>query len=158
MQRKFVVSDPKICTGCRTCDYICSATKEKGFNPLLSRIRSIRIEPAFNMSIACRLCEDPICVKSCPRKALTKDEKTGIIQVDKDKCNGCAWCIESCEYGAITLHPDEKKVVICDLCNGDPKCVKYCPFEALMFATPEDISKKARLLLTKELAEKLIPT
>ncbi len=154
MQRRFVVSDPEKCTGCQTCDYICSAVKEQGFNPLLSRIRSIRVEPAFNMSIACHLCEDPICVKSCPRKALSKNEETGIILVDDDKCNGCSWCIEACEYGSITLHPDKKKVVICDLCGGDPKCVHYCPFEALMFSTPEQISQKARKTLIKELSEK----
>ena len=123
---------------------------------MLSRIRSIRVEPAYNISIACRLCEDPICVKSCPRKALSKDEERGIILVDEDKCNGCAWCIEVCEYGAITLHPDKKKVVICDLCGGDPQCTQYCPFDALMFATPEEISQKARKTLTKELAEKFM--
>jgi Fe-S-cluster-containing dehydrogenase component len=82
---------------------VCSLTKENGFNPLLSRIRSIRIEPTYNISIACCLCEDPTCVKSCPRSALSKNEETGIIQVDEDKCNGCAWCIESCEFGAIIL-------------------------------------------------------
>jgi Fe-S-cluster-containing dehydrogenase component len=104
------------------------------------------------------LCEDPICVASCPRDALTKDEKTGIILVDEEKCNGCAWCIEACEFGAITLHPIKKKVLICDLCEGDPKCVQCCPTDALMFATSEEIAQKARKKLTKDLADKLLST
>ena len=155
MPRRFIVSDPDKCTGCRICELICSAVKEKSFNPLLSRIRSIRMSPTFNISIACCLCEDPICVKSCPRKALSKDEKTGIILVDDDKCNSCAWCIETCEFGAIILHPTKKTVVICDLCDGAPKCVRYCPRDALMFVTTEEISQKARKKLAKILAEKL---
>ena len=144
MQRKFVVSDFELCTGCQICEYVCSAVKEGGFNPLLSRIRAVRIEPAFNISMACRLCEDPICVRSCPRKALSKDEKTGIIIVDEEKCNGCAWCIEACEFGSIALHPVKKTIIVCDICDGDPKCVSYCPTEALSLKTPEEISQKTR--------------
>ena len=144
MQRRFIVSDPEECTGCRICEYVCSAVKENGFNPLLSRIRTIRMEPIFNMSIACRLCEDPTCVKSCPRNALSKDEKTGIIILDEEKCNGCAWCIQTCEFGVIVLHPTKRTMVVCDLCDGDPKCVLYCPKEALSLKTPEEISQKTR--------------
>lgn len=155
MQRRYVVSDPDKCVGCRICDMVCSVTKEKGFNPLLSRIRSIRVDPAYNISVACCLCEDPTCVKVCPRSALSKNEDIGIIQVDEEKCNGCAWCIESCEFGAIILHPTQHVVKMCDLCAGDPKCIQYCPKDALMFVTTEEISQKTRKKLTKIFAEKL---
>jgi len=151
MQRRYVVSDPETCTGCRICEYICSAVKEQGFNPLLSRIRTMRIEPTLNISMACRLCEDPTCVKSCPRKALSKDEETGIIKLDEAKCNGCAWCIETCEFGAIVLHPAKQTIVVCDLCDGDPKCVMYCPKEALTLMTTEEISQKTRKKALKAL-------
>jgi Fe-S-cluster-containing hydrogenase component 2 len=144
MQRKFVVSDSEKCIGCQICDYVCSAVKEGGFNPLLSRIRTVRIEAAFNISMACRLCEDPTCIKSCPRKALSKDEKKGIIILHEEKCNGCAWCIETCEFGAIALHSTKKTIIVCDLCDGDPKCLSYCPTEALSLKTPEEISQKTR--------------
>jgi len=101
------------------------------------------------------MCEDPSCVKSCPRSALSKDMETGIIHVNEDKCNGCAWCIESCEFGAIILHPTKNTVKICDLCDGAPKCIQYCPRDALMFVTTEEISQKARKKLAKIFAEKL---
>jgi len=142
--RKFVVSDSERCIGCRICEQVCSALKVGGFNPLLSCIRTVRIEPAFNISMACRLCEDPTCVKSCPRNALSKDEKTGIIKLDEAKCNGCKWCIETCEFGAIALNPVKKTIIVCDLCNGDPKCLSYCPTEALSLKTPEEISQTTR--------------
>ena len=51
--------------------------------------------------------------------------------VDEEKCNGCGWCIEACEYGAVTLHPNTRKAIICDTCSGDPKCIPLCPESAL---------------------------
>jgi len=152
VQRKFIVCDPEKCTGCGICELVCSAEKEKGFNPLLSRIRTVRVKPFINMSIACRLCEDPKCVKSCPRKALRIDEKTGIIVVDEDECDGCCWCIQACEFGAITLHMQKKNVFACDLCGLDPKCIYYCPKEALELMTPEEVGQRMR----KKAASKLL--
>lgn len=138
MQRKYVASDIEKCTGCQVCTYICSAVKEKGFNPTLSRIRTLRVGPALSIASACRLCEDPPCITACPTKALSRDEKSGIILVAEDKCKGCGWCVEACDFGAIALHPKKKTVIICDLCGGDPKCISYCPREALYLATSDD--------------------
>jgi len=152
VQRKFIVSDPEKCTGCGICELVCSAVKEKGFNPLLSRIRTVHVEPFINISIACRLCEDPTCVKSCPRKALKADEKTGVIIVDEEECDGCCWCIQACEFGAITLHMEKKTVFMCDLCGLDPKCVQYCPKEALKLMSSEEIAQRTR----KEAVKKLL--
>jgi Fe-S-cluster-containing hydrogenase component 2 len=144
MERKFIVSDPEKCTGCGLCELACSAVKEGGFNPLLSRIRVIRAEPFLNMAIACRLCEDPKCVKSCPRKALKSDDKTGVILVDEQRCDGCRWCLEACEFGAILIHIDSKIPAICDLCQLNPKCVDFCPKDALQLMTSEEIGQKMR--------------
>jgi Fe-S-cluster-containing hydrogenase component 2 len=142
---------------------MCSLTKEKAFNPLKSRIRVVRIHPLVNISITCRLCEDPPCVAACPRDALTQSEENGTILVDEDKCNGCGWCIEACDYGAISLHPDRKVVFVCDLCKDKPdgpQCVKWCPEEALDLVTPDVLAQKARVTATKRLfqeALKVIP-
>jgi indolepyruvate ferredoxin oxidoreductase alpha subunit len=80
--------------------------------------------------MACRVCKDAPCVVACPKEAL-KQLDDGVITVDEKKCNGCGWCIEACEYGAIALHLDERKPIICDTCGGDPKCVQWCPERAL---------------------------
>jgi carbon-monoxide dehydrogenase iron sulfur subunit len=148
---KMVTCDPDKCTGCTVCEYICSATKEKAFGAQKSRIRTMRLHPLINMSIACRLCSPAPCVTACPRKALTQSEQTGVIMIDDDKCDGCSWCIEACDYGAITLHPEKKVVRICDTCEGDPKCVKWCPDEALDFTTKDVLAQKARIAVTKKL-------
>jgi len=153
MERKLVVSDPEKCTGCRICELVCSAAKEKGFNPLLSRIRTVRVDSLLNTSIACRLCKEPTCIRSCPRKALSRNNTDGVILVDHNRCNGCCWCIEACEFGAIISLQDEKTVAICDVCNGTPKCVEFCPKEALSFKTAEEVGQSTRRKAVKKLLE-----
>lgn len=145
MQGRFVVCDPGKCLGCLICEFACSAKKEKSIDSSLSRIRVVNLEPTGSMAIACVLCEDPMCVKSCPLNALARSEENGVIMVDESRCTGCSWCLNACPFGAIAFNPTKKAVVICDLCDGDPECVKYCPFEgALTFATIDEITDKYR--------------
>jgi carbon-monoxide dehydrogenase iron sulfur subunit len=135
---------------------VCSATKDKSFNPLTSRIRSVRIEPFIDVAIACRFCEDPLCVASCPRKALRQNEKTGVIVVDEYKCDGCGWCIQACEFGAITLHPSKRTVISCDLCDGKALCVEFCTRKALETLTIDALSAKARKSAIEKLFKSFI--
>jgi indolepyruvate ferredoxin oxidoreductase alpha subunit len=58
--------------------------------------------------------------------------------VDVDKCKGCGWCIEACQYGALTLHPVTHKPLICDTCGGAPKCIPTCPESALSLKGKSD--------------------
>ena len=152
-ERKFVSADPEKCVGCSVCEYACSMVKEKTFNPTKARIRTIRLGPLVNLAVTCRLCEEPACVAACPRDALAQEENTGIIMVDEDKCNGCGWCIEACDYGAIMLHPEKKVVYVCDTCKeeGKPQCVEWCPEEALDFVTADVLAQKARRTAVKKL-------
>jgi len=156
--RKFVSADPDKCVGCGVCEYTCAFEKEKAFNPLKSRIRTVRLHPLINLAVTCRLCEDAPCVAACPRDALEQSEETGVILVDEEKCNGCGWCIEACDYGAITLHPEKRVVVVCDLCDGEPKCVEWCPEEALDFVTRDILAQKARRAVVKKLFQEAMKT
>ncbi|MGZ4851314.1 MAG: thiamine pyrophosphate-dependent enzyme, partial [Candidatus Bathyarchaeia archaeon] len=137
MVNQHVNCDDNKCVGCDICEYVCSYEKEKAFNPLKSRIRSVRIGQTFNTAVACKACKEAPCITSCEPKALTQNE-TGAILVDEEKCNGCGWCIETCRYGAITLHPSTHKVLICDTCSGDPKCIPICPESALSLIGKSD--------------------
>jgi carbon-monoxide dehydrogenase iron sulfur subunit len=129
---------------------------EKTYNPTKSRIRVVRLNPFVNMAIACRLCEDPQCVIACPREALSQSEETGVIMVDEKMCNGCAWCVEACDFGAIQLHPESRVAFVCDLCDGEPQCVEWCPEEALDFITEDVLAQKARISATKKLFQKAL--
>ncbi|HII85922.1 TPA: 4Fe-4S binding protein [Candidatus Bathyarchaeota archaeon] len=130
---QFVSCDPRKCTGCDVCEYVCSSEKEKTFNPTKSRIRAIRLNTLSNLAVACRTCKDAPCVVACPKDALRLSLENRTIAVDSKKCDGCGWCIAACEYGAVTMHPDTGKAIICDTCNGAPECVQWCPEGALSF-------------------------
>jgi TPP-dependent indolepyruvate ferredoxin oxidoreductase alpha subunit len=129
---QFVDCDPDRCIGCNICEYACSAEKEKAFNPVKSRIRAVRLNPLSNIAVTCRTCKDAPCVAACPKDALRQSE-SGIVKVNEEKCDGCGWCIGPCEYGAITLHPESRKAMLCDSCEGAPECVQWCPEGALSF-------------------------
>ncbi len=139
------------CTGCGLCELACSAKKSKSLDPKKSRIRVERIEPFIDAAVACQFCEDAPCVISCPREALTQNSKTGIISVDEDKCIGCSWCIEACEFRAVTIPSGKKIVAFCDLCDGQPLCIELCPRKALELLTPNAMSNKARKSAVKKL-------
>jgi Fe-S-cluster-containing dehydrogenase component len=151
--RKIIVCESEKCNGCQICEVVCAYTKEKVPNIKMSRISTVRIEPFLNIALSCRKCEKPSCVKACPRDAITVLED-GSISIPKDKCNGCGWCIESCEFGVLKLHFDNKVAVACDFCAdlGEPQCVKKCPKGALSYITLEQVARKS----SKEVAEHLI--
>jgi TPP-dependent indolepyruvate ferredoxin oxidoreductase alpha subunit len=131
MVNQSVNCDNDKCVGCDICEYACSFEKEKVFNPLKSRIRSVRIGQTFNTAVTCKACINAPCITACPEEAITQSKETGAITVNEQKCKGCDWCIEACKYGAITLHPSSHKAIVCDTCCGDPKCIPACPESAL---------------------------
>ena len=109
MVNQYVNCDNDKCVGCDICEYVCSFEKRRRFNPLKSRIRSVRIGQTFNTAITCKACIEAPCIIACPEKALSRSTETGAILVDEEKCKGCDWCIEACKYGAVTLHPARAK-------------------------------------------------
>ena len=152
--RKFVTADPEKCIGCTVCEYACSMTNEKTFNPTKSRIRALRMGPLNNLAVTCRHCEDPACISACPRDALSQEEDTGIIIVDEQACNGCAWCISACQFGAMMMHPEKKVVFTCNSCKDQPdgpQCVKWCPEEALTTVTSDVLAQKSRIGAVRKL-------
>ncbi len=44
------------------------------------------------------------CIKICPYSAISKDEETDIVVVNKVVCKGCGVCGASCPQNAITIH------------------------------------------------------
>ncbi|MBN2393886.1 MAG: 4Fe-4S dicluster domain-containing protein [Anaerolineae bacterium] len=149
----YIACDATKCIGCQLCEYICSYTKTGEYNTYRSRIRTVRVDEILITAVACRTCEDAPCVIACTRDALTQDPETGLINVDAERCDGCAWCIEACDFGAISINPTTKMAEVCDQCQDEedgPQCVKWCPKDALELTTPDQRAQKARHKLIHE--------
>ncbi len=71
-----VVVDFNKCTGCRTCETVCSSFNNKvsvngrelpGLgNPALSNIRVYPYNPDVDVPVTCLMCEDAPCIAACP--------------------------------------------------------------------------------------------
>jgi carbon-monoxide dehydrogenase iron sulfur subunit len=134
----------EFCIGCRLCEVHCiaqhSPSKDiiKAYRKKDSKpVSAIYFEEKEYVSFAiqCRHCEEPPCVENCLTGAMHRNEKTGAILHNKDKCVGCWMCVMSCPLGVIKIDYKKKKVVSkCDLCvdRGSPACVEHCPNEAII--------------------------
>jgi len=147
LEKRVIVCDYNKCNRCGICETECAMAMEESLDSSLSRIQVAITESIHHMAIACQLCDDPPCVKSCPRGALLQSE-SGSILVNEDKCTGCMWCINACDFGAIMPNPT-KKIAFCDVSciktsGEEPPCVKACPYEALTFSTMDELSSKQR--------------
>ncbi len=144
-KKERIIIREEYCMGCRLCEIYClvqhSHTKNilkvyKGEYPRpLPRIR-VEEKGVVSFAIQCRHCEEPSCLDACPTGAIYRDEETGAVLCDEDKCAGCWMCIMLCPLGVIRMERRKKKVASkCDLCIGEefPVCVKNCPNEALIY-------------------------
>jgi len=122
----WITRDYVKCTGCRRCEIACSLHHEDWMWPEASRIRIFMPFPGVEVPHLCAQCDDYPCVKSCPVEALSVDETTTAVIVNREKCISCGKCITACPGRIPFLHPKDNKAVICDFCGGDPECVKVC--------------------------------
>ena len=102
----------------------------------ISRTR-VEYKPPLAVSIMCRHCEEAECVEACKNGTLTRNEITGRIELNQDKCLGCWMCVMACPYGVISQFTKDDRPVAnkCDLCPNReiPACVAVCPNRALVF-------------------------
>lgn len=60
-----------------------------------------------------------------------------IIQIDRDKCNGCGICAEACHEGAIAIIDGKAQLIRDDYCDGLGDCLPTCPTGAIQFVVRE---------------------
>lgn len=63
-----------------------------------------------------------------------------IIQIDKEKCNGCGACAIACHERAIGLVDGKATLLRDDYCDGFGDCLPACPMDAIHFVEREALA------------------
>ena len=103
--------------------------------------------PVFHFSLACKHCEEALCMQNCPALAYTRDKETGAIIHHAEACIGCKYCTWACPYDAPKFNPATQIVEKCNFCvdrisdGKKPACAQACPVGALSFGQEEIIEE-----------------
>lgn len=149
------------CTGCSACQVACKDLHDSPVGENRRRVATFdgggftkngdgydNNVFAYNLTVSCNHCSNPVCVKSCPTGAMTKRAEDGIVFVDSEVCVGCGACMQSCPYDAPQMQEGARRVVKCDFCmdllaeGKNPVCVDACPLRALGCGDIEDLNKE----------------
>ncbi len=149
---KVLYIDYRKCTGCRTCEMVCSVMHDGVVNPERSRIKIMKWEAeGLYVPMSCQQCQDAPCMNVCPVKAISQDEELGRIMVDYDICIGCRACVAVCPFGAMNFNVKDKQVFKCDLCDGEPQCVRFCDVQAIEYIEADSVATEKK----RDAAERL---
>jgi anaerobic carbon-monoxide dehydrogenase iron sulfur subunit len=124
------------CLACRSCEFACAAAHTT-HRPRI-HVQAVDDRGAIYsrraIAIQCRHCEDPACAIACISGGIRKDERSGDILFNLDRCVGCWSCIMVCPVGAITRNDAMHQALKCDYCPNleSPACLHACPTGALI--------------------------
>lgn len=130
MPQKLKIAHLERCIGCNLCVFACARINYG----VLSMDRSailVKTSGGINSDfivVICKGCEDPVCTRVCPTKALTPRTGGG-CKLDRTKCESCGMCKEACILGAIRMDEEMGKPIVCTHCGA---CARYCPHEVIM--------------------------
>ena len=144
------------CIDCERCKEACKATNhvpDYGYRTtVLERRRELtegKYETIF-MPVLCNHCNRPPCVRVCPSTATWKDEKTGIVVIDPDRCIGCKTCMAACPYRVRYFKEELRAIDKCDFCwqsrlsKGETltACAAACPADVRVFGNLADTKSR----------------
>ncbi len=152
--------DSAACSGCKACQVACQDRHGLGPGVRWRRVYEVvgggwerrdgawlNDVVAYNLSISCNHCEQPICVEVCPAAAMTQRED-GLVLLEPDRCIGCRYCEWACPYGAPQYDEAAGRMTKCTFCvddvdgGGVPACVSACPLRALDFGLREELEER----------------
>jgi len=149
MTQNAIVTDLNRCVGCLACCTACKMVNDVPIGNFWTKILRIGPNPRYEgadfpdvemyfLPVQCQHCAKPECVQVCPTGASQKIAD-GTVQIDKEKCIGCQFCVMACPYGVRYLNAEERVVEKCTLCEqkisaGElPQCVSQCGGRARWF-------------------------
>lgn len=194
-QRLGMIVDTKRCVGCSTCAMMCKSENNEPEGIWWNRVLTIGGEHLTtpsgtypnltmeNLTVSCQHCNNPACVKVCPVGATYKDEETGVVRQDYDKCIGCRMCMSACPYTGVRSFnweepkypigidtgdadvPKHQKHVVekCTMCwhrlakGLQPACIEVCPGRARHFGDFNDPDSKVSRLIREREHMQLLP-
>ena len=175
MKQLSIMVDLDRCVGCKTCVVAC-----RNHHGLLDHETAMPGEMAHYVWVEskltgtypelkedyrvmmCQQCKNAPCIKACESGAIRKDPETGIVLIDKDKCQGSGKCVEKCTYKVIQFDEEKRYSHKCTMCfdrvtHGlDPVCVETCLTDALRFGEREILLMHAQAA-GKQVVKKLSP-
>lgn len=80
-----------------------------------------------------------------------------IINIDKEKCNGCGACASACHEGAIGMVNGKATLLRDDYCDGLGDCLPACPTGAITFVEREAAAYNEAEVLKNKKEKKAIP-
>ena len=108
----------------------------------------------------CMHCTDASCISVCPVTAMQKDEVTGVVTHDPDRCIGCRYCVYSCPFGVPRYQYNNPfgEIAKCQLCTDVPDrdmpaCADVCPTGATLYGRTEDLQAEAQARLAMQPGE-----
>jgi anaerobic dimethyl sulfoxide reductase subunit B (iron-sulfur subunit) len=150
------------CTGCRTCVIACKdyndIALEYAYRQVYEYVGGSWAQDAkgawtndtfvYFVSQSCNHCDEAACIRVCPTGAMNKDPKTGLVNVNTDRCIGCGYCHLSCPYNAPKVDREKGHSVKCTGCVNRvqegklPICIEGCGLRALDFGPIEELKAK----------------
>ncbi len=195
MTRLGFVIDQASCIACHACAVACKVENNIPDNIWWNRILTEggegRDTPSGtypnltmgNIPVACQHCDNPACVKVCPVGATYKDEVTGAVRQDYEKCIGCRMCMAACPYtgirsfnweepqyaigqamGDLNVPTHQKHTVEkCTMCwhrlaqGLQPACIEVCPARIRYFGDFDDPESEVSKLIREREYMQLLP-
>lgn len=76
-----------------------------------------------------------------------------IINIDREKCNGCGLCANACHEGAIAMVDGKAQLMREDFCDGFGDCLPACPTGAITFIEREAPAYNEQAVLESKAAK-----